>query len=255
MVSKTIPPRLLTLTAAAFLLVCSVATAGLVRIAPVRVDLDEAARTGVVEISNPGDTPIGIEVKALRWRQGADGADVYEPTTDVLAFPPIFTIEPGASQLVRIGRMTPPSPDREQAYRVYFTELPVAAEDADAAIGVKMRMRIGVPVFSAPLSPGEPELRIVDTRYHEDGITVSIYNSGNAHVRVSDIYASELIDAERAASRQYILAGSVRDFDVAIPAGATITSIQTVSDALGTTEFDLETGLAVVPVDAELASR
>ena len=84
---------------------------------------------------------------------------------------------------------------------------------------------------------------------------MSIYNSGNTHVRVSDIYASELIDAERPASRQYILAGSVRDFDIAIPAGATVTSIQTVSDALGTTEFDLETGLAVVPVDAELASR
>ncbi len=255
MVSTMYASRLIPLTATVLLFFHAVATAGLVRIAPVRVDLNEAARTGVVEISNPGDTPIGIEVEALKWQQGADGADVYESTTDVLAFPPIFTIEPGASQLVRIGRMSPPSTDREQAYRLYFTELPVAASKIDAALGVKMRMRIGVPVFSAPIVPAEPELRIVDTQYHDEGMTVSIYNSGNAHVRVSDVYALELIDAERSTSRQYILAGSVQQFEIAIPNGTTVTSIQMVSDALGTTEFDLETGLAIVPVDAELASR
>ncbi|MGI9257263.1 MAG: fimbrial biogenesis chaperone [Gammaproteobacteria bacterium] len=249
------PPRLKLLTACALLLLQSIASAGLVSIAPVRVDLDQATRTGVVEITNPGNKPIGIEVETLKWRQATDGSDVYETTTDVLAFPPIFTIEPGASQLVRIGRMAPALPDREQAYRLYFTELPVSDSTDGEAIGIKMRMRIGVPVFSAPLVPALPELRIVDTRYEEDRMLVSIYNSGNAHVRLSDIFASELIDAERSTPRQYILPGAVQDFEIEIPAGLTVSSIHAVSDELGTTEFDLETGLAIVPADAELASR
>ena len=151
--------------------------------------------------------------------------------------------------------MTPPAIDREQAYRLYFTELPAPTAPSEEAAGLTMRMRLGIPVFAAPLAPSQPELRIVDATYDENGLRVSVYNSGNAHVRLSDISASELADAERSANRRYILAGAVQEFSITTSGGTEISTIQAVTDQLGTIEYDLETGLAVVPADAELASR
>ena len=45
----------------------SVAVAGLLRLAPVRVFLDEETRAAVVELSNPADAPINVQVDAFRW--------------------------------------------------------------------------------------------------------------------------------------------------------------------------------------------
>ena len=52
--------HLMVIAASIVVLYQSTAFAGLVRIAPVRVSLDEATRTAVVEITNPGDQAIGI---------------------------------------------------------------------------------------------------------------------------------------------------------------------------------------------------
>jgi len=233
----------------------SVAFAGLLRLAPLRVFLDGETRTGVVELSNPAETPISIQVDSFSWRQTADGTDEYERTTEILAFPPIFTIQPGESQLVRIGRMSEESIERESSYRVYFTELSEPSGLDEPGVSLSMRLRIGVPVFAAPSVPRYHELRIVDSDYGADGLKIRLHNSGNTHVRISDLSAPELVGAEGVSARKYILPGATQEFSIPIPNGSAISTIQAVTDEMGTTEFDLDTGLAIIPSDIELASR
>lgn len=245
----------LILTALAVVLYQSSASAGLVGVSPVRVSLDSATRTAVVEISNLGDAPMGIQVDAVSWKQDADGQNVYEPTDDLLAFPPIFTVAPGETQLVRIGQTDEPSAAREQAYRVYFTELPLSETGSADGIGLTMRLRLGVPVFALPIAPSQPELRIVDMATDDDELRVSIYNSGNSHVLLSDLFAEEPDESASSNHRRYLLAGAVQEFSLPIPQGSVVSTIRAVTEQLGTVEFDLETGLEVSTADAELASR
>ncbi len=237
------------------LLGIKIASAGPINVAPVRVDLDESTRTGAVRIGNPGDTAISIQVDSYTWQQSGDGSDVYEPTTDLLAFPPIFTIEPGETQVVRIGRVTPQSPDQESTYRVFFTELPSAPTQLDSVLSLRMRLRIGIPVFSAPPTPVQPILRIVGSRLDDGELTVRLENSGTSHARVSDFYLPGLDDSDRSRSPAYILPGAARDFTVRIPDDYAISTAQSVSDQLGITEYELDSGIAIAQADAELASR
>ncbi len=228
--------------------------AGQVGIAPVRIYLDEATRTAVVEISNPGELPIGMQVDAMSWHQDNEGQNQYEPTTEILAFPPIFTIQPGQSQLVRIGLMTPQPAEVEKAYRLYFTELPPPISEAQST-ALRMRLRVGIPVFSAPLSPPQFNLRLVESQIDDDQLHVSLHNPGNTHIRVADVYANELADMTRSRSARYILPGASQDFLLDLPEDAAISTIQAVTDQLGVTSYEVDLDPRAIPIDAELASR
>lgn len=232
----------------------SAALAGQVGIAPVRVYLDEATRTAVVEISNPSEAPIGMQVDSMSWHQDTEGVDQYEPTTEILAFPPIFTIQPGQSQLVRIGLMTPQPAEQERAYRLYFTELPPPLAGVQST-ALRMRLRIGIPVFSAPLSPPQFDLRLVESVIDDDQLRVSLHNPGNTHIRVADLYTAELADTTRGNSARYILPGASQDFLVDLPADAAVSAIRAVTDQLGVTSYEVNLDALVMPVDAELARR
>jgi fimbrial chaperone protein len=41
-------------------------------------------------------------VQLFAWSQDA-GQDILQPTTDLLVSPPVFTVQPGQSQLLRIA--------------------------------------------------------------------------------------------------------------------------------------------------------
>jgi len=230
------------------------AVAGQVGIAPVRVYLDEATRTAVVEISNPSENPIGMQVDSMAWHQDNEGEDQYEPTTEILAFPPIFTIQPGQSQLVRIGLMSPQPAEQEKAYRLYFTELPPPVAEVQST-ALRMRLRIGIPIFSAPLSPPRLDLRLVNSEIQDNQLRVRLHNPGNAHIRMSDLYATQPTDAVRGNSARYILPGASRDFLVDLPADKAVSAIQTITDQLGVTSYEVDLGVPAMPMDAELASR
>ena len=121
-----------------------------------------------------------MQVDAVSWHQDYEGEDQYEPTTEILAFPPIFTIQPGQSQLVRIGLMAPQPAELEKAYRLYFTELPPPVSEAQST-ALRMRLRVGIPVFSAPLSPPQFNLRLVESQIDDDRLRVSLHNPCNTH--------------------------------------------------------------------------
>jgi fimbrial chaperone protein len=233
----------------------SYAFAGQLRLAPVRVFLNQETSAAMIELSNPADKPVSIQADAFSWAQTTEGVDEYEPTTEILAFPPIFTIQPGETQLVRIGKLSPQSTERESAYRVYFTELSAPSGLDEQGVTLSMRLRIGVPVFAAPSIPRIHELRIVSSEYGADGLNIRLQNSGNTHVRISDLAVPELTGVEGVSMRKYILPGASQEFSIPVPNGSVVSTILAVSEQMGTTELDLETGLAIIPSNVEFASR
>src|SRR5690349_2986499 len=102
---------------ALWLLVIGPAAAGSIAVNPVRVSLTASNVSGALVVRNSGADASVVQLQVLSWSQ-QDGQDVYVPTKELLATPPIFTVPAGGSQTVRVGLRQRPDARNEAAYRV-----------------------------------------------------------------------------------------------------------------------------------------
>lgn len=151
---------------------------------PIRVTFSAKTTIAVLTLSNAGSTPATVQLEPVAWSQDK-GEDVYVPTRDLLATPPIFTVPAGGKQIIRLGLRVAPSPQQELSYRLYLQEVPQPG--ANQGLGVVMALRIGVPVFVEPAVPAKPVVAWAVKRLSDRRIELSAANSGNAHVLLHDI--------------------------------------------------------------------
>jgi fimbrial chaperone protein len=203
--------------ALAFLLLTATAPAlaGRFSVAPIRVDFGAGLRIGAVTVTSEDDHPLVFKNSPSLWTQNADGGDVYTPTSDLVVTPPLLRVEAGEPRIVRIGTLREPG-DVERSYRVFLEEqAPANPEGTGATIAVVIKF--GVPVFVAPRS--ERVAGIAEVVEHKPGrVTLQIKNSGNVHFNVETITANGV--AVKDVSSWYLLPGTTRRYDLAIPAEA-----------------------------------
>ena len=92
-------------------------------------------------LRNQEADPVTIRAYPLEWRQ-ADGGEAYAETSAVIVSPPIFTIAPGATQLIRVGLRSPSG--ARQAYRLIIEEVP----DASPGNGIRVALRLNLPLYA-----------------------------------------------------------------------------------------------------------
>lgn len=158
--------------------------AGALQVNPVRATLGNGRAVEAISVRNDGNEPATIQLEPMTWSQ-REGKDVYAPTRDLIATPPIFTVPPGGTQIVRVGLRVAPNRSHELSYRLYFQEVPGAPSQGFQ--GLQVALRLGVPVFVRPVATNaKPELRWQLQRV-SDGLRLSLTNSGNAHVQVLQV--------------------------------------------------------------------
>lgn len=152
---------------------------------PVRLDLMAGQRATSITVSNGSAEEKTFQVSPKRWMH-VNGAEEYAPANHLIANPPLFRLAPGASQIVRIGTLKPiPRLEREETYRIYFEEVPLAQNAASSQL--RLLLRFGVPLF---IRPAEVTAQKLEWRASlKDGNTVrlQLQNHGNVHVRASDV--------------------------------------------------------------------
>jgi fimbrial chaperone protein len=100
----TLAPKLTFFAVAITLAVSTqVAGAGGLQVSPTRAFLTAKAKTSAIEISNDGTTTSRLQATAYRWTQSASGEVVLKPTSDIVVYPSLFSIEPGSERNIRIG--------------------------------------------------------------------------------------------------------------------------------------------------------
>ena len=153
------------------------AWAGTLRVNPILVSLDADHRSGSVTVRNDESTPVAIRAYPLAWAQ-AGGSDVYAETSAVIVSPPVFTIAPGGTQLVRVGLRYAAGTGR--AYRLIIEEVPEAASGG----GVRAVLRLNLPLY-AGVRPGVPgDVRWAASRAAGGDWIVEAANSGDGYVRL-----------------------------------------------------------------------
>jgi fimbrial chaperone protein len=182
------------------------AHASTLRVSPVGLDLPIGQNAATLSLFNDDQTPLNVQVRVFRWRQ-VDGKDVLEPATGVVASPPIAKVAPGMARTVRVVRLDPKLPDRQESYRLIVDELPPPLSDGGRQVTLLMRHSIPL-FFAASDGKAKPEWRL---ERPQDGPTITVANSGARHLRISNLRildgAGDVL-AERKGLVGYALPGS-----------------------------------------------
>ena len=203
-----------------FLLVAGVSevSAASIGVSPVRATLSADQQVGALTVHNTGTEPMSVQLEVMNWSQ-QEGKDVFTATREVLANPPIFTVPPGGSQLIRAGLRRAPDARRELTYRIFLQELP--PPPSPDFNGAKMLMRVSLPVFVLPEVAAQPALRWQAARTSDGALKISLTNIGNAHVQIANFSLSLPGSAQPWITQQsstYVLHGQSRDW--ILPANA-----------------------------------
>jgi fimbrial chaperone protein len=210
----------------------SAAHAGSFAVNPVRLSLSATQMVAAVTVRNVGDEATVVQLETSSWTQH-DGKDVLETTSEVLATPPILTIPPGGSRIIRVGLRRPPDPQHELTYRLFLRELPPPEPIAQ---GLRVALLISMPVFVVPPRLPAPEIHWRAMRTPDGQIRVQASNTGKAHVQLGQLDIAAANGGDALATRnmsEYVLPNNSREWTVdakSAPPVGTLLSISSQTD-------------------------
>ncbi|TJY62865.1 molecular chaperone [Sinimarinibacterium sp. CAU 1509] len=181
-----------------FVLLLALGTTGVhangVKVTPVRLYLGAHERSTAVTLNNGTAQTKRFQVEVQQWSQ-VDGNDVLQESSQVIANPPLFSLKPDQTQVIRIGFLKLPDQPSEQAYRIFVREVPdngPVDPAAEPSLGVQVLIRYAIPLFVAPSAPIKRQL-IWTARRDDHHYIVTAQNNGNVHERRAQlkVYAGE----------------------------------------------------------------
>lgn len=198
------------------MLAMTAAQAATLRVSPVLLDVRAPQQATSLRVWNDGASAVSVQVRIYRWVQ-RDGADVLEPTRDVVVSPPIATLQPGEENLVRVVRVSGAPVRAEESYRVLVDELPDPAAVRPGTVALVLRHSI--PVFF-----GDAETQAaVSWRATPEagGVRLIAANSGGRRLRIANLKltAGGATLGERQGLVGYVLSGASAEFMIPLGRG------------------------------------
>jgi len=162
--------------------------AAAIQVTPIRIHLNETMPIATLTLVNKASTPIMLETQSTHWTQKS-GEDVYTPTKALIVSPPIISLEPGKSQLVRVALRHQEVLTEEDAFRIFVQEIP--QYHVGNAPGVEFALRFGIPAFIAPIHP------TYSLEWHtavkKGMLKLKVINNSNTHIQFTHL---DLINPE-----------------------------------------------------------
>lgn len=181
-------------------------------IVPLRLDLSAGRDIAALTLTNRGAQPVIMQLSLRRWTM-VDGEDVYAPTEDLIATPPVFEVQAGEKQVIRVGYRGNPPAEHELAYRLFLEQVPPDAELGEDR-AVRVTLRFGVPVFVQPELPVNHAMEWDLESAGTDQVRLLARNVGNTHYRLTRLRLSTPDGSSIAETEGvfYLLPGSRREW-------------------------------------------
>lgn len=147
------------------------------------IDPARATPTTTFEVTNGGEAPVAIELRASTRSIDADGTELNDDASDqIQVFPSQIVLRPGASQTIRARWIGDAIPDRELPFRITAEQLPInLRREQNEASGVQFMLRYRATLYVRP--PGTtPDIEVtgIDTSDPER-VTLVVRNNGTRH--------------------------------------------------------------------------
>ena len=178
------------------------------QIKPTTVTLDAAHPVGQIMMSSLDARDLIFDVQPMAWTQKGD-TDAFAVTTDLVAVPSVYEVQPFRSVVVRVGVPQPgASGSSERAFQLRFREV--------AATGKEPARTLTATVFVAP-EKHEGEVQYTLQRTAEREARLSVENASNVHVFLGEVRIESGGEEVYSGSQDaYILAGNSRSFTLAL---------------------------------------
>jgi fimbrial chaperone protein len=173
---------------------------------PVNVFLAPGQRAATLTVTNQGTSAAAIQIRGFAWGQ-KDGDDELTHSDALVVSPPLASIAPGASRVVRIMLRQAPV-TQEATYRILVDQIPAAAEPGI----VRIVVRLSIPVFALPATRALPHVQF-HLEYKDGKVFLVGVNDGLRHEVIREIVLSTSDGRklkEDSGALPYILAGSTR---------------------------------------------
>ncbi|MEM8949745.1 MAG: fimbria/pilus periplasmic chaperone [Pseudomonadota bacterium] len=178
-------------------------------LSPMVVKLNSDGGTQTIKIKNPSSEPIDMQAQFFSWQESAD-LTALKPTNDLLVMPPIFKVEPGGEQVVRVALRNPIETEIERSYRIVVSEVPSEVQSED---GLGFNLSVSIPLFVRPKGAAAVAEWAIE---NEDGQThLVLANEGNSYLKFGQItLASDNADGEVLLQLDggYVLGGDKRSW-------------------------------------------
>ncbi len=194
--------RLATVAALALGTVAGSGPSAALELSPLTIMLDAEQPVGVLKLRNDGVQPAAFQITGLEWSQEG-GEDIHAASPDLIVTPPIVSLEPGDSVLVRVGFLSRADDGgREGDYRLLLRDI---SQIEQTGSPLKVRTQVLLPVFFAPDAITHDV--VVEKAAGEDGeACVEVRNEGNVHKKLVSIGPRGNSDALPV--HHYVLAGA-----------------------------------------------
>ena len=163
------------------------ASANSLQVSPVTLEITAPVAAATITMNNPGDTPLKAQIRVMRWSL-ENGQEKLEPATDVVASPPMASLQPKTDYTVRIVRLSKEPVIREQTYRLIIDEIPDPSSRVPGT--VTLAFRYSVPVFFYSGAPAAPTLAW-STERRDGKVYLSAVNTGDRHVRIANLQIAD----------------------------------------------------------------
>lgn len=216
-------PRLLLAAVTAVMLATGAARAQGITVMPVSITMLAGQMATSVTVTNHNSGEASFQVRPFAWTQH-NGQDQLVPADNLLVSPPIATIPPGQSQIMRLVLRKPPQ-HQESTWRILIDQIPAPAQPGT----VQIALRLSIPIFAEPAARIGPDVRWHVENDHGQVWLVGV-NRGAEHDLIRNIVletagGQTLKVAENAPP--YILPGATHRWRIlnagpALPAGTTL---------------------------------
>lgn len=176
-------------------------SASALELTPLTIMLDAETPIGALQLSNDGVRPAAYQVTGLKWSQN-HGQDAHTPASELIVTPPIVSLEPGESVIVRVGFVSPPSTaGGEGEYRLLLRDI---SQIEETGTPLKVRTQVLLPVFVSPDEISHA-VNVRETSGSQGQKCLEVRNTGNVHKKLVSVGPRGKADA--VSIQQYILAG------------------------------------------------
>ena len=207
--------------------ISSSAQASTFNVNPIKLHLSSSAKSALLSVRNTSSEVLRFQITAYEWNQRENGEVELKPTKDLVYFPRMMKLEPGAQRKVRLGmarkaarKDNAKAEQGERTYRIIVEELP-SRRSKKAANQLQILTRMSIPVFEAP--PKVVETSTVAGAQAEAGkFSFDVQNNGTVHTMLKAVSVSALGNNDqelfnRELSGWYVLAGGKRTYQVELP--------------------------------------
>lgn len=159
------------------------------QVSPTTITMSGNQPSSTLLVSNTGDSPIFVQVRAYKWGQTGNDEFDLTPSKNIDVSPPLLTIAPKQSQEVRVIQSSPQNLTSEAYYRIIVDELPTPSTKPKK--GVALFLRHNIPLF---INPGqEDDVSFICDSKKETGnlISISCLNNGPVHGKVSKVWVEQ----------------------------------------------------------------